>query len=466
MFDFGALPPEVNSGRMYAGPGSGPMLAAAAAWNGLAAELQFAATSYKSIMLELTSNPWVGPSSTAMADAVAPYVAWMDEAAALAQQTASQAQAAAAAYHAGFEATVPPPVIASNRAQLMSLVATNFFGQNTPAIAANEAHYAEMWAQDAATMYGYAGNSATASAVTPFTSPAPTTNPAGQAGQAAAVAHAASTPAGNIAALVHQITATPTALQALASPTPSDSGLSGLFGGLTGGSGPTGSAIPEFAGVGGNFLQSAVAEYAFLPGFFGLFAAISAIQPLMGTAIANAMTPTPVAEEFQDAAAGEAAAADGAMGSGVGADWGGWTGADEAASAEDWTGLGEAASVGGLSVPPSWDWAAAAPEEMLPAAAVPVAADGFGMGSGWPLMLGALPMAARAAGTGGSGGPAAGKYGSRPTVMPRSPAAGYSPTEESPSVPAYRAPAGIKAPAGYRATVVYVPVNGHDPAHV
>ncbi|ORB32742.1 PPE domain-containing protein, partial [Mycobacterium paraseoulense] len=25
MFDFGALPPEINSGRMYAGPGSGPM---------------------------------------------------------------------------------------------------------------------------------------------------------------------------------------------------------------------------------------------------------------------------------------------------------------------------------------------------------------------------------------------------------------------------------------------------------
>ncbi|WP_203115967.1 PPE domain-containing protein, partial [Mycobacterium canetti] len=24
--DFGALPPEINSGRMYSGPGSGPML--------------------------------------------------------------------------------------------------------------------------------------------------------------------------------------------------------------------------------------------------------------------------------------------------------------------------------------------------------------------------------------------------------------------------------------------------------
>ncbi|MGH8916831.1 MAG: PPE domain-containing protein, partial [Actinomycetes bacterium] len=36
--EFGAIPPEINSARMYAGAGSGPMMAAAAAWNGLAAE--------------------------------------------------------------------------------------------------------------------------------------------------------------------------------------------------------------------------------------------------------------------------------------------------------------------------------------------------------------------------------------------------------------------------------------------
>ena len=53
-------------------------------------------------------------------------------------------------------------MIAANRVLLATLVATNFFGQNTPAIAATEAQYMEMWAQDAAAMYGYAGSSALA----------------------------------------------------------------------------------------------------------------------------------------------------------------------------------------------------------------------------------------------------------------------------------------------------------------
>jgi PPE-repeat protein len=46
--DFGLLPPEINSGRMYAGPGPGPMLAAAAAWDAPAAELHLTAASYGS----------------------------------------------------------------------------------------------------------------------------------------------------------------------------------------------------------------------------------------------------------------------------------------------------------------------------------------------------------------------------------------------------------------------------------
>src|ERR1700757_2237415 len=179
MAGFGALPPEVNSGLMYAGAGSGPMVAAAAAWDGLAAELSSAATSYRAVVSELTGQSWLGPSSVRMAASAAPYVVWMDTTAAQAEQTANRARSAVAAYQAAFLATVPPPVIAANRALLMSLVATNIFGQNTPAIAATEAQYAEMWAQDAAAMYGYAGASAAATMLTPFTAPTQNTNPAG-----------------------------------------------------------------------------------------------------------------------------------------------------------------------------------------------------------------------------------------------------------------------------------------------
>jgi PPE-repeat protein len=147
--DFGGLPPEINSGRMYAGPGSGPMLAAAAAWASLGAEMNSGASSYGSVISALTSGPWVGPSSLAMAAGVTPYVEWMSATGEQAELAATQAYAAAGAYEAAFAMTVPPPIITANRAQLMMLVATNFFGQNAPAIAATEAEYAEMWAQDA-----------------------------------------------------------------------------------------------------------------------------------------------------------------------------------------------------------------------------------------------------------------------------------------------------------------------------
>jgi PPE-repeat protein len=191
MFDFGALPPEINSGKIYSGPGSAPLLAAATAWDALASELQTTAAAYAATISELTSSGWQGPSSVAAADAAAPYTAWLNSTAAQAEQTAAQAQAAAGAYEAAFAASIPPAVIAANRAQLALLVATNFLGQNTPAIAANEAIYAEFWAQDALAMYGYAGAAAAATQLSSFTAPPPTTNDSGQASQSAAAANAA-----------------------------------------------------------------------------------------------------------------------------------------------------------------------------------------------------------------------------------------------------------------------------------
>lgn len=196
---YAAFPPEVNSGRMYTGPGAGPMLAAAAAWNGLAAELQSTAASLTGVITGLTSGPWVGPSSAAMAAAAVPYVTWVSATAAQATQTASQATAAAAAYEAAFAAHVPPEEIAANRAQLASLMATNLFGQNTAAIAATEAQYAEFWAQDALAMDTYAGSSAAATRVTPFTEPPQIANAGGLVNQAAAAAQSAGTSSGTVA---------------------------------------------------------------------------------------------------------------------------------------------------------------------------------------------------------------------------------------------------------------------------
>ncbi|MGD1209196.1 PPE family protein [Mycobacterium seoulense] len=234
MLDFGALPPEINSGRMYVGAGSGPLLAAAAAWDELAAELQATGASYSSTVETLATGPWTGPSSIAMAAAAAPYVAWLNATGAQAEEAGAQAKLAAGAYEAAFAATVPPPVIAANRALLATLIATNILGQNTPAIAATEAQYMEMWAQDAAAMYGYAASSATASQLTPFAEPPQTTNESAGPTQAAAVTQSSAQSSSNTAAQLSQLSTSMQAVSNVSSAAP-NAGTTGT--GLTTGIG-------------------------------------------------------------------------------------------------------------------------------------------------------------------------------------------------------------------------------------
>jgi PPE-repeat protein len=363
--DFGVLAPEINSGRMYAGAGSGPLVAAAAAWQALAAELGSTATSYQAVVSELTGTAWVGPSSMAMTAAAAPYLAWMNTTAAAAEQTASRLTSAVAAYEAAFTATVPPPLIAANRSLLAALVATNIVGQNTAAIAATEVQYAEMWAQDAAAMYGYAGASAAATTVTPFSSPPPTTNPAGTGTQAGAVASATGTAAGTTQNALSQV---PNMLQSLAS-APSQGVLNLL----------TSPPVTDFETI-----SQALSGYTsgaselLNTGSGSMFIGLPVFDFLIGRATASALAPAAAvstASTVSPSAAGLGSLA-GSYGSGVG-------GAGVSA------GLGQAASVGGLSVPQSW--ATASPAIRLAATALPAAG------------LGGLPEAG-AAGLGGSFG--------------------------------------------------------------
>ena len=206
---YAAFPPEFNSGRMYSGPGSGSLRAAATAWSGLASEIQSTVGGYSSTIDGLISGPWLGPSSAAMLAAITPYLTWMQATAGTAGEAAAQATAAATAYETAFAAHVPPTEIAANRSQLASLVATNVFGQNTPAIAATEIQYAEMWVQDALAMDTYAGSSAAATKLTPFTAAPEVADAGGLASQAAAVTQAAGTSAGSAQSIVSSLSSLP-----------------------------------------------------------------------------------------------------------------------------------------------------------------------------------------------------------------------------------------------------------------
>jgi PPE-repeat protein len=416
VLDFGLLPPEVNSGRMYSGPGPGPLLAASEAWDGLAAELGIAASGYGTALAELTSNSWVGPTSVAMMSAVTPYIDWLTSTGAQAEETANHARAAVAAYEAAFAMTVPPPAIAANRALLAALVATNFFGQNTPAIMITEALYAEMWAQDAVAMYGYAGASQVASQVTPFVQPPQTANPDGTSSQADAVAKAAATPASQAATVAQNAastapttttqTAASTALPTAAAPPNTFIGWleqlyqntaatfpSGGWGlGLTGGSSGNLNTMRQvlqayFAvglanfgyGLGQQLITPAQATALFNPGA----AALPALPPIGGTA--------------------------------------GVSGAPFTASSVS-AQMGEASTLGRLSVPAGWQGStpAAMEEVQLASAARSVAPQANGM-------LNGVPMAGNAglgAGAGRRGSGYVVKYGFRHSVMPRPPQGG------------------------------------------
>jgi PPE-repeat protein len=402
-------------------------LAAAEAWDSLASDLGFASTGYGSTLSELTSGSWTGPTSSAMTAAVTPYVDWLSTTAAQAEETANQARAAVAAYEAAFAMTVPPPVIAANRATLMALIATNFLGQNTPAIMATEALYVEMWAQDAAAMYSYAAASAAAAQVTPFVAPAQTANEDGVNNQADAVAKAAAAPAGQAATVAQNAAAAaPTTSAEMTATAAVPASTTTATPGLTVSTAAPTTLVPwiqtliqntiaQFPsgawGLGlspGNLnsmRQILQAYFAVGLGNFGYGIGQQVITPAQATALFNpgalgAAVPTP-------ALGGLGPVGGGALVPHVG---------QMSAS------MGQASTLGRLSVPAGWQ--GATPTEMeevqLASAARPVAPQSNAM-------LNGVPMAGNAglgAGLGRRSGGYVVKYGFRHPVMPRPPAGG------------------------------------------
>ncbi len=401
MVDFGALPPEINSARMYAGPGSASLVAAAKMWDSVASDLFSAASAFQSVVWGLTVGSWIGSSAGLMVAAASPYVAWMSVTAGQAELTAAQVRVAAAAYETAYGLTVPPPVIAENRAELMILIATelmiliatNLLGQNTPAIAVNEAEYGEMWAQDAAAMFGYAAATATATAtLLPFEEAPEMTSAGGLLEQAAAVEEASDTAAAN--QLMNNV---PQALQQLAQPTksiwPFDQ-LSELWKAIS----PHLSPLSNIVSMLNNHVSmtnSGVSMASTLHSMLKGFAPAAAAQAVQ-TAAQNGVRAM--------SSLGSSLGSSG-LGGGVAAN------------------LGRAASVGSLSVPQAW---AAANQAVTPAArALPLTSLTSAAQTAPGHMLGGLPLGQLTNSGGGFGGVSnALRMPPRAYVMPRVPAAG------------------------------------------
>ncbi|ORC06045.1 hypothetical protein B4U45_04735 [Mycobacterium persicum] len=387
--EFAWLPPEINSARIFAGAGAGPLFAAAAAWEALAAELAGSASSFDAVIAGLTGGPWAGPASVSMAAAAAPYVGWLSAAAARAETAAASAAAAATAFEAAVSATVHPAAVAANRVLLGALVATNFLGQNTPAIAATEFDYVEMWAQDVGAMVGYdAGAGAAAAELMPFS--VPPLDLAGLASQVGAqVAGLATTATAAVSpALQGALAGVPgvvTGLQSLASSLPLSSVMQ----------------VAQFAAQPASMMLGPLMQLG-----------STANAGTAGLAGATALEGLADAPKFVgDVNPMKGLGGGAGVGAGIGAD------------------LGKARLVGAMSVPPTWE--GSMPKGLSSAAmaglgGMPNAAElaqAAGTGSGMGMMP--MPMGMGGAGAGmpggmmGRGGANPHVVQARPSVIPR-----------------------------------------------
>ncbi|WAC94364.1 PPE family protein [Mycobacterium sp. Aquia_213] len=403
--DFGALPPEVNSARMYSGAGSTSMTTAASAWRSLAAELNSAALGYENVITQLSSEEWLGPASTKAAQALTPYVTWMKTTASQAEQAAQQLDSASAAFETAFASVVPPPLIAQNRALLTQALQANVLGQYTSVIAQLESQYGQFWAQDASTLYNYAAQSASATKVTPFQDAPEVSTADAQAKQGAATSAASATGAGNAAkTTADAITQTPNTIQAAAAPAAAAATTTDPF------------TQAWFLLTGQTILPSSFATFVNgLSPFVG-FAYNTEGLPYFSVGMGNSGVQIAKSTGQLGGAVASAASAAPKGLAGLGGMLGGGAHAAPAVAA----GLGNAGSVGRLSVPAMWSGAAPAISHAsaVPVSAISAAPEAAGSGN----LLGGMPLAGMGAGQGfGASGP---RYGFRPTVMARPPFAG------------------------------------------
>ncbi len=400
------FPPEINSALIFGGPGAGPLFEAASAWDGLAVELSSSASSFNTVVSDLAGGVWMGPSSMSMTAAAAPYVQWLIIAAAQAEVAALQARMAALAFEGALAATVPLPEVLANRARLLVLVATNFLGLNTAAIAQTELEYVEMWAQDVAAMLGYhAGAQSMAQALPEFSVP-----PAALGGSA---------PSAGLAGLAGLVTAplsfASQFFQGLSSlGTAFASELQSVFGALS----PAVSSMTSLLSSTPVATLTTVAQAGMYPAT-ALMTPMVTLAQSAGPAAAPAPASAPLLSPTMVGATSAPLNAPHSTGSAL-SDLQPLTGGGLGALGVATAGLGSARFVGSMSVPAAWQGSMpayiATPAMSGVGSGTPAAAAATGSGSGVPMA--AMPVDEKKP-EGEDRGTRAQVVRSRPKVVPR-----------------------------------------------
>jgi len=254
--DAAAVTPEFNHTLMVAGDLGESLVQAAAGYESVADMLIAELTAMGLNTSTTAMVAWQGPGGVIMEMTAAEFMAVCAAASAWIRVGQIQAAEVAAAHTAAVETMIPAAVCLTNRSTQAGLVATNWIGQNTPAIIGLEAQYGDFWVTNATARTGY--GSVVSTALGALAEPPPLAPMASDpAASAAGVAQAAAQTGGQDVLQVSAQTMTQTA-NAPASDVMSGGGsagsiMSSMAGEAGGLFGEAGSAFGQITSAGQQF---------------------------------------------------------------------------------------------------------------------------------------------------------------------------------------------------------------------